>query len=98
METRSPTGDVDHWISLKIPSTSGGIEMPTEFRYRLLCFSLLAHLPREGLQEAAESLGRMWEHYRTPFAPVPALPRPSAQVVEVGQTYVRPAFHVTEDD
>ncbi len=72
--------------------------MPAEFTYRLFCFSLLAQLPREGLPEAAESLMRMWEHYGTPFAPLAALPPPSTQVVELGPTYVRPTFSVTEDD
>ncbi len=98
METRSPAGQVEHWISLKIPGTSGGTELPLDFTYRLLCFYFLKELPKEGLQEAAESLARMWEFYRVPFIPVSALPPPTTQVVEIGPTYVRPTFHVNEDD
>ena len=98
METESPTGQVDYWISLKVPGTSGGTEVPAEFRYRFLCFYLLANLPEQGLQEAAESLVRMWEFYRVPFVPAPALPPPSTCVVEVGPTYTRPTFYVNEDD
>lgn len=98
METRSLTGDIDHWVSLRIPSTSGGVEVPLDLKYRLFCFSLLAHLPNEGLQEAAESLGRMWEYYRTPFVPLGNLPAPPSQIVELGQTYVRPTFYVDEED
>jgi hypothetical protein len=98
METQSPAGQVDYWVSLKIPGTSGGTELPADFKYRLLCFYLLANLPEEGLQEAAESLGRMWEFYRVPFVSVPALPPPPTRVVELGQTYVRPSFYVNEDD
>jgi hypothetical protein len=85
METRSPTGDIDHWVSLRIPSTSGGVEVPMDFQYRLFCFSLLAQLPNEGLHEAAESLGRMWEYYRTPFLPLAALPSPPSQIVELAR-------------
>ena len=98
METRSPSGDIDHWVSPKIPSTTGGIDMHVDFAYRLLCFSMLTQLPREALQEAAESLGRMWQHYRTPFVPLASLPSPSTQVVELGHTYVRPTFYVEEED
>jgi len=98
METQSPAGQVDYWVSLKIPGTSGGTELPEDFKYRLLCFYFLTNLPQEGLQEAAESLGKMWEFYRVPFVPVPALPAPPTQVVELGHTYVRPTFYVNEDD
>jgi hypothetical protein len=98
METESPAGQVDYWISLKIPGTSGGVELPMDFKYRLLCFYFLAQLPQEGLKEAAEALGRMWEFYRVPFVPVPALPPSTAQVVELGQTYIRPTFYVSEGD
>jgi hypothetical protein len=66
--------------------------------YRLFCFSILANLPKEALKEAAESLARMWEYYQTPFAPLAALPEPSTQVVELGQTYVRPTFYVNDEE
>lgn len=98
METSSPTGDVGYWISLKIPGTSGGTELPEDFKYRLRCFCYLATLPNEGLQEAAEALKSMWEYYRVPFVPVPALPAPVGQIIELGQSYIRPTFHVSEDD
>ncbi len=98
METESPAGQVDHWISLKIPGTSGGTELPDEFRYRFLCYFYLDNLPEQGLQEAAESLVRMWEYYRVPFVPAPALPPPTTSVVEIGPTYTRPTFYVNEDD
>jgi hypothetical protein len=98
METESPGGAVNYWISLKIPGTTGGLELPVDVKYRLFCVSVLAHLPEEGLQEAAESLSRMWEFYRVPFVPTPALPPLGAQVVELGQTYVRPTFYVSEED
>jgi hypothetical protein len=98
METQSPDGQVDYWISLKIPGTAGGTELPADFTYRLLCFYFLSQLPKQGLQEAAESLGRMWEFYRVPFVPVPALPPLGTQVFELGQSYVRPTFQVNEDE
>jgi hypothetical protein len=98
METSSPTGNVGYWISLKIPGTSGGTELPDDFKYRLLCFCFLSTLPEQGLREAAESLKSMWEYYRVPFVPVPSLPAPAGQIIELGQSYVRPAFYVSEDD
>ena len=32
METQSATGQSDYWISLKIPGTSGGVELAKTFR------------------------------------------------------------------
>ncbi len=98
METQSPTGQLDYWVSLKIPGTSGGTELPEDVSYRLLCLCFLANLPKEALQEAAESLKSMWEYYSVPFVPIPSLPTPLGQVVELGETRVRPTFHVNEDD
>jgi hypothetical protein len=98
METRSSTGQLGYWVSLKIPGTSGGTELPEDVTYRLSCFYVLANLPDEALQEAAESLKSMWEYYRVPFVPIPSLPSMTCQVVELGETTVRPTFHVSEDD
>lgn len=98
METQSPTGQVDYWISLKIPGTVGAAELPEDFRYRLFCLCVVAELPREGIQEAAESLKSMWEYYRVPFVPVQCRPSPTTQVVELGQSFVRPTLHLSEDE
>jgi hypothetical protein len=98
METEYPSGEMNYWISLKIPGTTGGTEIPEDVKFRLFCISILQQLPNEGLLEAAESLLRMWEFYRVPFVSTPALPPLSAQIVELGQTYVRPTFYVTEED
>jgi hypothetical protein len=98
METQLPTGRVDYWVSLRIPGTEGGVELPEDTKYRLRCFYFLAALPENALREAAESLGSIWEYYRVPFVSVPALPSSPTQVVELGQSYVRPTFHVSEDD
>jgi hypothetical protein len=98
METRWPTGHVGYWMSRKIPGTSGGAELPEGVKYRLRCFYLLGQLPDDAMREAAESLKNMWEYYRVPFVSVPALPSPIGQVVELGESHVRPTFHVSEDD
>ena len=98
METASPRGDVNYWISLKIPGTTGGMELPADVKYRFFCVSLLAELPEEGLKEAAESLYKMWQFHCVPFVPAPALPPPNTRVVELGQTSVRPTFYMDVED
>lgn len=98
METTSPGGKVDYWISLQIPGTSGGMEFSDNFRYRLFGFYCLSQMPEAGLQEAAESLKAMWEYYRVPFVSVPSLPSPPALAIELGEPRVRPTFQVSEED
>lgn len=67
-------GRLSHSITLQ---RAAGANLPENALRRLLCYIAIAHLPESALSEALDSLGEIYEYYRTlPLVRAPTLPPP----------------------
>jgi hypothetical protein len=90
-------GQIEHVITFPLLATSGVIDIPDDVKARIVCHVLLTQIPDEGMTEALETLGQMWEFYRTRVRQRPPLPAPTSKPALRGRAYTREPFHVTED-
>lgn len=90
-------GNVEHLVRFHYLDTCGETDVPEPVKARIACHFLLSQIPDEGMSEALETLAQMWQFYRTPVLPPPALPAPARIPAKLGETYVRPVFPVTEE-
>jgi hypothetical protein len=90
-------GQIEHVIRFPVLATCGVIDIPDAVKARIVCHVLLTQIPDEGMTEALESLGQMWEFYRTPVRQPPPLPAPTSKPAVRGRSYTREPFRVTED-
>jgi hypothetical protein len=67
------------------------------FKRRLICYLLLSEIPEKGLTEALESLLEIRHFYQETPLQIPDMPKLPSIPVQVGKTYVRPEFHISED-
>lgn len=91
-------GRVEHLVNFHLQGTSGMLDIPDVLKGRLASHILLTQLPDEGIPEALESLGQMWQFYRMPVSTVPALPQARKSVpARVSGTHVAPVVPVSEE-
>jgi hypothetical protein len=90
-------GHIDHTVDFHLQGTSGLMEIPDTLKGRLACHILLTKLPDEGIPEAAEALGQMYQFYRLPGRRTPALPAPERIQAQYGDTFVAPVYPVSEE-
>ena len=84
-------------MDFDLEETSGFVEIPDALKSRFACHILLTQLPEEGIPEALESLGQMWQFYRMPAMRTPALPAPEPIQARYGDTVAAPVYPVSEE-
>jgi len=85
-------------IGLHFFGTTGVFDLPEPIMAKLVCHSLLQHLPDEAMPEAVESLLLMREFYSVPrVEPKQVLPAPPIPA-RWGETRTAQVVPVTEDE
>lgn len=84
------------FFDMCVPGENGTFSLSQAETYRLLCHSLVQHLPETAFGEAVEALTGMYDFYRYSTAiPAPALPH--SVKARVTANYTAPVFPVLEE-
>lgn len=94
-----PGAHVTHLVSYNLLETDETQVLPIDqLLQRIVCHLLVSRIPGQGLPELCESVGEIYEYYKSRSLVHPVLP-PSHQEIPArqGKSYERPTFYASEE-
>jgi hypothetical protein len=92
------SGGMQAFFDVCLPSDGKAFSLSEPEMYRLLCHVLVQRLPDKAFEEAIESLSELHQFHTASVIPSQSLPASRGIPGQVGATYVRPVFPVTDEE
>lgn len=94
-----PGAHVTHLVSYDLLETDEAQIVPVDqLLQRIVCHLLVSRIPGEGLPELCQSVGEIYEYYKSRSLIPPALPPPHQEIpARQGKSYERPTFYASEE-
>lgn len=94
-----PGTHVTHHVSYNLLETeeTQGLHID-QLLQRIVCHLLVSRIPEEGMLELCDSVGGIYEYYKSRSLVAPALPPPHQEIpARQGKSYERPTFYASEE-